>query len=224
MAAKARDLNTLGRLKEVGRWHFRGMSIRKIAELLEMSADQVRKDVNLIKSRTREFEDLDSYLKDLIARTGEELTKLTNHEAELYEVLDYAKEHVVKLDGFGQPIPKRDPLTGKPIEGQFEAGPRSPTQIGQTVRDLAAISKQRAELLKLIGPKVDISMNLQLQLQMQSRILEVIKEYPEVYSAVYQQLRVIAENAKAKPLAIAALAEDALDAEYQETEVERGDG
>jgi len=213
------DLNLLGRLKLVSKWHFRGVSGRKMAQMFGTDEKEVRKCIAQITSRVREFEDIDAHLKNLIARTGEELTKLGELEADLWQQLDHAKEMTVKVDGFGVPIRKLDLVSGQPVKENgndvFEIVPRKASIIPTLVGQLANLSKQKAELLKLIGPKVDISVNLQLQLQMQSRLMEVIRESsPELYGRVYRELQVLADNAK-QTLALPS-GTDVIDAEYEE--------
>jgi hypothetical protein len=211
---KASDLSTAARLKQVAKLHFRGFSARKIAEEMGYGWKAATRDVALITDQVREFEDINEYLRDLVARTQEQLTQLAELAAEQWKLLDDASEIVVRTDAFGAPLPVLDPITGKPT-GEFQKGPRAPGQVIAASSMLVGIGKQRAELLKLIGPKVDISIKLQLQEQTQARILEVLQGLaPDVYAQVYRELQIIAEASEQKALP----AGDAIDAEFREAD------
>jgi len=206
-------------LREVAKWHFRGMSKPWIADRLGLSMETVSKYLKHITARIKQFDDVDKYLKDLIARTGEELTKLSLLEAELWKMHEWASKMVVKVDNFGNPIPVRDHETGQPIPGQFEVGPNKAGYIPIIVGQMGQLYKQRAELLKLIGPKVDVSVNLQFQLETQGRILQILRESaPEVYAQVYRELKVVANQHALKDKENLALPGDTIDAEFSESE------
>lgn len=215
---QAADLSLHERLREVARWHFRAQSARKIAEMMGMSEAQVRRDIKVITARIKEFDDLDKHLRDIVARLGEEITKISELESEQWKLLDWAMEEVVQVAGpFGTPVPILDPRTGQPT-GQFEVGPRKPGMIPVITAQLASLSKQKAEYLKIIGPKVDISVNLNLQLRAQSLILEKLRGLdPTTYSVLYKELQVLAEANGQK--ALPAGTDDVIDAEFA-TDVE----
>lgn len=211
---KASELNYIGRLKQVSTLHFRGFSNRKIAAEMETDEKTIRKMVAIITDQVREFDDINSHLNDLIARTGEELTKLNELEAEQWKLLDWCTEEVVQVDGFGNPLKVIDCNTGK-LTDEVQVGPRKPTMIPTVTAQIANLSKQRAELLKLIGPKVDISVKLQLQEQTQVRILEVLRELaPDTYAQLHRELTIIAESIQGE--AQKALPAGVFDAEFEE--------
>lgn len=222
-AKKAADLNLHGRLKEVSKWHFRGFSHRKIAEMMECDEATIRRDVKLITDRMREFEDLDEHLRNVVARLGEEITKISELEAEQWKLLDWASEEVIQVGGpFNSPIavvgedgqPKKDPLTGAPM---FEKGPRKPGMIPVIVAQIASLSKQKAEYLKIVGPKVDIAVNLNMTMRVQTLILEKIRSAdPDLYAQIYRELRVLKESGGKMALPSG---DDAIEAEYTDVEV-----
>lgn len=215
----ASEMTLHERLKNVARWHFRGQSERKIAEMLVMSPSQVHRDIQTITARIKEFDDLDKHLRDIVARLGEEITKISELEAEQWRLLDWAMEEVVQVAGpFGTPVPVLDPKTAQPT-GEWEKGPRKPSLIPVITAQLSSLSKQKAEYLKIIGPKVDISVNLNLQLRAQALILEKLRGLdPNTYAVLYKELQVLAEAGGQK--ALPAATEEVIDAEFHASEVE----
>jgi hypothetical protein len=221
-AKQAADLGLHERLKECAKWHFRGISMRKIAEMMGYSEAQVRRDVALISSRIKEFDDLDRHLRDIVARLGEEITKLSELEAEQWKLLDWATEEVIQVAGpFGTPVPVLAD-NGQPQKDQFgntlyEKGPRKPNMVPIITAQLSNLSKQKAEYLKIIGPKVDISVNLNLQLRAQALILEKLRTVDKAtYAILYNELQVLAEANGQKALPSG----DVIDAEFRAEEIE----
>ena len=86
---------------------------------------------------------------------------------------------------------------------------------------LIALGKQRSELLKLVGPKVDISVRLQIQSTIQARILEAISGVaPDLYRALHREIQIITESAGDEPLAISGGRGDYIDGEFTPSETE----
>lgn len=218
----AAEMTLPERLKFVAKWHFRGTSNRKIAAMLSCSSSLIDNDVKRITSQMREHPDIDEHLRNIVARLGEELTKIGEAEAECWQLMDWCSEEVVQLGGpFMAPIKKYDKHGAEMKDSMghtvYEMGPRKPSMIPGLIAQISSLSKQKAEYLKIIGPKVDISVNLQLQLKMQSVIMERLKEIdPNVYATLYRELQVIAESEG--KLALAPGKEDALDAQFVEVE------
>lgn len=198
---KARDLSTVARLKQVAKYHFRGWSPARIAREMDCDQRTVAKDIAQITSQTRELDNVGAYLNDLIARTGEQIVQLDEIAAEQWKLLDWCTEEVVQVDAFGNPLSELDPQTGQvqKVNGypKPQLGPRKPGMIPTVTAQLQKTLEQRAQLLKLIGPKVDISVKLQVQEQTQARILEAIATAaPELYGQLYKELQIIAETAE----------------------------
>lgn len=213
---KASEVNTLGRLKQVSKLHFRGFSTRKIAEEMDMPIRSVERDVATITDRIREFDDIEKTLKDLVGNTQVELTKLNELEAEQWKQLDHASERVVQTDAFGNALFELNQRTGEKTQNPI-LGPRSPGHIISSTNALLGIGKQRAELLKLIGPKVDITVRLQLQQKVQTRILEAIQGAdPALYAQIYREIQVIAETSTTQTALNPG--RDTIDAEYTEVD------
>jgi hypothetical protein len=211
----AKDLNLIGRLKQVSRLHFRGFSNRKIAEEMGMTLAQVDRDVRTVTDRVKEFDNLDEYLRDLIKRTGEELTQLGELAAEQWKLLDHASEIVAQTDPFGNPIKEINPETGQQT-GRVQTGPRSPGLVISITNALLSIGKRRAELLKLVDPKIDISIKLQIQEQTQGRILEVLQSLaPDIYAQLYRELEIIQETVEQKALRGG---DDTIEGEFREVD------
>lgn len=217
---QAKDLNLIGRLKEVSRLHFRGMSSRIIAREMDMQESAVKRDILTITDRVKELDNVDEYLKDLVARTGEELTQLNEMRAETWKQLDYASEMTVVTDPFGNPIMDLDLATGAST-GRPKQAPRSAGMVISATNTLIALGKQRSELLKLVGPKVDISVRLQIQSTIQARILEAISGVaPDLYRALHREIQIITESAGDEPLAISGGRGDYIDGEFTPSETE----
>lgn len=215
---QAGEMTLHERLKAVARWHFRGISSRKIADMIGSNEQQIRRDIKTITSQIREFPDIEAHLRDLVARLGEEITKITELEAEQWKLLDWATEEVVQVGGaFMSPIavvgdngqPKKDEY-GNIV---YEKGPRKPTMVPVITAQIANLSKQKAEYLKIIGPKVDVSINLNLQLRTQALIMEKLRSLdPTTYALLYNELQVLVEASGQKALPVPS--PDAIDAEF----------
>lgn len=165
----------------------RGYSPSRIARELDYDVRLARQDVATVTDRYREFENLDEYLKDVTARTGEQLTKLNEQEAILWKTLDWCCEEVVQVNGFGDPIHEHDDEGEKKTAPLF--GPRKIGLIPQVMGQIQQINKQQNELLGLLNKNVDITMKLQLTERIQVLTIEAIREAdPETYRKIRRQI------------------------------------
>lgn len=204
----ARDRTLVSILKEVTKLHFRGYNNRAIGEKLNLDQTAVARYVKMIADKASESENYDRFLSDTITRTMESIHGIDELMSEAWNLLEYCKEEVPQRNAMGGLIFETDD-NGEPVFNSMTGkekvllGPRSPGRIPGVLNQIAGLVKQRAELLKLIGPKVDISIKLQIQEQTQARILETLKGLdPETYTMLYRQLEVITESTNEKRLAL----------------------
>jgi hypothetical protein len=217
---RAATMNLIARLKLVAQLHARGFSTSRIATELDYDRKSATRDVAAIRERYREFDDLDAHLRDVQARTGEQLQKLNEQEAVLWKQLDWIKEWVVQTDGFGAPIYEHDENGDRKSEPLY--GPRKPGSIPQIIGQIQSVNKQQAELLGLLNKNIDITMKLELTERVQVIILDSIKSTdPSLYTQIVRQIKAAkATLDTTKPLALTGGTgrniEDVLDVEYQE--------
>lgn len=185
---KAKEMQLLDRLKLVSKFHSMGFGATRIARELEYSESQAKRDIAAVVDRTREFDDLDEYLRNTTARIGEQIEKLNEQEATLWKQLDWARAWVVQTDSFGAPVYEYDENGDR--NPQPLHGPRRPGIVPQLVGQIQGVNKQQAELLGLLHKQVDISMKLQLTERVQVTILESIKECDkDVYTRIVRQIQ-----------------------------------
>ena len=185
---RAEEMNTIERLKIVGKLHSMGMTPNQIAIQLDYSPHTAKKDVATIIDRFREFKDLDAYIKDVTARIGDQLQSLEHQRMKIIEQLEYASSWVADLEYFpdGSVIHKRD------IEGNLLYGFKKASLVPTLVKALGEIDKQKGELLGLYSKNVDISVTLEQTSKTQVLILEVIKEAsPETYSMLIRRIKAV---------------------------------
>lgn len=176
------------KIKEVGKWHFRHFSIRQIAEKTGLSPNTVQKYIAIIRDRMQGMPDVDNWIRDTVARTMEEIDKLNELEIKAWEMLDWASELVPDLDKDG--CEQFNPETGQKI-----MKPRRPGYVTQASGQIMQIGRQRAELLKLIGNKVDLTVNLQFALKVQSVVMEKLNELdPIKYAELHREIGVLADQ------------------------------
>jgi len=212
------NYDVVERLKAVSKWYARGYTVPRIAEKLGCSPDTIRADVKYIELRMRDGVPDEQFIKDFVARTHEELRKLDAYADNLNEMLDWATKIVVRVDSQGEPIYERDPETGEQT-GKPLTGMQRPGYVPVIISQLSQISKQRAELLKLVGEKTSINFNVQFYQTTQNTILEIVREQsPELYGKIYDAIAALrGKFKKAEPVALPPPT-DVIDAEYKETE------
>lgn len=214
IARVARNDERIARIKEVGKWHFRHLSSRQIAEKCGLSLTTVTKYIAIIKDRMQGLDDIDVFIRDVVARTMEELDRLQEQEVKLWELLDWASTpvHDTKWD--------KDTKESEPIyiDGVPLMKPRSPGYITQATAQMQQVIRMRAELLKLIGNKVDISINLQFAQKTQVLILEKMAELaPEHYRQLRAEIAVLADQFEKGGEKVAlGTSKDVFDAAYSE--------
>lgn len=216
---KASELSLLARLKLIGTLHGRGWSDSRIARELDYDRRMVAKDVATVTERFREFDDLDAHLRDVQARTGEQLSRLNEQEAILWSQLDYAREWVVQTDGFGAPIYEHNEEGAKHDKPLF--GPRRGGIIPQLIGQIQSVNKQQAELLGLLNKNIDITVKLQLNERIQVEMLDAIRDTDqEVYGRLIRRLQAVKATIDRPALpgnAVDRSLEDVIDAKYVET-------
>lgn len=173
----AREINTTERLKLVTKLHGMGFSVSRIARELDYSIALAKKDVAAIINRFQEIENFDEHLKNVTARTQEQIERLESLRAILSKQLDYFQEWVqawVYLPD-GSRVPELDE------GGRIAFGPRKAAMIPALVGQIQNLDKQISELLGLYHKSIDITVKLEQTERIQTVILEVIKEAdPEI--------------------------------------------
>ena len=215
----AHDMTYVNRIKRVQTLTYQGLNPRQIAEKLGYSIGRAKADVALVRSQVRDIDNLEAHLKDVIGRTGEELERLQTQHATMWELFEHASEMIVEMTPteFGmQATPEIDPETGEAIYILDEAGnraqyiddkgkPRFRKKLRMAARDMKLalkiqgeinkLGQRRSELLKIIGPKIDISVQLAMQERTQQIVLDTLQSLePVVYARVYRQLQLAQQN------------------------------
>lgn len=201
LARVVREDERIEKIKAVAKWHFRHFSVRQIAEKTGLSPTTVQNYIKLVKDRMQGMEDVDAFIRDVVTRTMEELDRLQEQELKVWDMLDWSSTLVPdykrsprddNADDEGERYV--DPVTKEPL-----MKPRSPGYMIQATAQLQAIIRQRAELLKLIGNKVDLTVNLQFAQKVQIAIMEKMGELdPVKYRELRREIEVMAEQFKMK--------------------------
>ncbi|GAC1325723.1 MAG: hypothetical protein NVSMB14_17740 [Isosphaeraceae bacterium] len=190
---KASDISLQERLKLVTKLHGFGFSPSRIATELGYDVRHARLDVAAILDRAREFDDLDSYIKDTTTRLGEQLTSLNAQKAILWKQLDWASDWIPEMHVF----PDGSSVQKHGEDGEPLFGPRKPAMVSQLVSQIQSLDKQIGEILGLYTKNVDISVTLQKTEQIQVIMFEIIKEQePEVYANLVRRVTAAVEAAK----------------------------
>ena len=203
--------NATERAREVSELYFRGLSQQAIAKQLGARATEVKHYVEIIQMSAYKSDMMDEFFENLQQRTMEHLTALDAQIAITYAELDYARERVVQVNGFGVAIQELDERSGQPT-GKYMVGPRHAGSIPKLLKQLEVLYKQKAEVLKIVGQKSDMTIRLQISHQVQTVILEYIQTLsPEIYAELYRQIEAIVPDAKALSVTI--------DGDYKEVSV-----
>lgn len=184
-------LNATERAQEVSELYFRGLPQHAIAKQLGARQSEVKHYIEIIQMSAYKSDMMDAFFENLQQRTMEHLAALDSQITIAYQELDYARERVVQVNQFGSAIQELDERSGQP-NGKIMLGPRHPAAIPKLLKQLEALYKQKAEVLKIVGQKSDVTIKLQISHQIQTVILEYIQTLsPEIYAELYRQIQAI---------------------------------
>ncbi|SRR6266704_647335 len=184
-------LDATERAEAVGELYFRGLSVPAIAKQLGAPWSEVRHFIDIIAMSAYKSDRMEAFFENLQQRTMEHITALDAQIEITYFELDAARERVVALDEEGFPLVERDPRTGAPTQ-KLKTRPRSERMIAPMLSQLERLHRQKADVLKIINQKSDMTVKLQISHQIQNVILEYIQTLsPEVYAELHRQISAI---------------------------------
>lgn len=190
-------LDIMERTESVTEHYFRGLNVQSIARTLGAKQSEVQQIVDIIEHSAYRSETMSAFFEDLQQRTMEHLRALDEQLKICYAELDEARERIVKVNEFGGPVFEADPSTGLKTTTPMMV-PRSAAVIPKLLKQIETLLKQKAEVLKLVGQKTDVTVKLQISHQVQTVILEFIQTLsPEIYAELYRQIEAIVPEAQA---------------------------
>jgi predicted transcriptional regulator len=185
------------RAQEVSELYFRGLSHQAIAKQLGARPSEIKHYIEIIQMSAYKSEMMDAFFENLQQRTMEHLAALDSQIAIAYQELDYARERVVQVSQFGTALAELDIRSGQPT-GKIMLGPRHAAAIPKLLKQLEVLHKQKAEVLKIVGQKSDMTIKLQISHQVQTVILEYIQTLsPDIYAELYRQIEAIVPDSQA---------------------------
>jgi hypothetical protein len=203
-------LNATERAEQVSELYFRGLTVPVIARQLGAKPSEITHHIEIIQMSAYKSDKMDKFFDNLQQRTMEHLAALDSQIAIAYQELDYARERVIQVNQFGAPIRELDSQTG--VAGnEFMFGPRNAPAIPKLMKALEVLHKQKAEVLRIVGQKSDVTVKLQITHQVQTVILEFIQQLdPSVYADLYRQIQAIVPDQHALVQTIEATAKEVL--------------
>lgn len=190
-------LSATDRAEAISELYFRGLTVPTIARQVGARPSEVQHYIDIIQMSAYKSDMMDKFFENLQQRTMEHIAALDSQIAITYHELDYARERVVQITQFGTAINELDPVTGQPT-GAIMLGPRHASAIPKLLKQLEVLYKQKAEVLKIVGQKSDVTVKLQITHQVQTVILEFIQALdPMVYANLYRQIQAIVPDSHA---------------------------
>lgn len=203
-------LNLVVRLVEFG------MGPRQIADELQYTLAEAKRDVASVKHLVKDIDDIEAYMKDVTGRTAQLLEGLNRQEAILWKQLDYANEWVVQTDAFGAAKHELGP-DGK--KGAILYGPRNASAVRSLISQIQSVNKQQAEILGILNKNVDITVKLEQAEKIQILIIENLREAdPGLYGRIRRELIALKASQKRPDMPQAGIGrniEDVIEGEYR---------